>query len=122
MATTVATTKGIVPLYITPIGTVGCIPLKTNMIIPMGGVIPPRFVTQTKSKLNQIGFIPSPWDIGKKIGSPISIMGKTSIKHPMIKKNIRVSIIKTVADIPMPVIKSVMKLVTLHQAIKRVNI
>ncbi len=120
--TIVATTNGMVPLYIVPILRLGCIPLRTNMMTPTGGVIPPRLVTQTKSKENQIPFIPRLAAIGKKIGSPMRIMGKISMKQPRIRKNTIVNIMKAIGDNPISVMTVVIVLVTLHQAINRVNI
>ena len=122
IATSMAKQNGNTPLKIILSGMSLLMDLRTNMVIPTGGVISAASMTMTKSRQNQRGSIPRALAIGKKMGKPISIIGRISTGKPIIKKNNNVNIMKPVPDNPILVIALVNVFETLHQPRNRVNI
>ena len=122
IATTIAKQKGVTPLKIVLRGISLLMDLRTNIVIPTGGVISAVFMTTTKSKQNHIGSSPIDLAMGKKMGKPIRSIGSISTGKPIIKKNTNVIIMKLVPDNPRLVMKLVKVLETLHQARNLVNI
>lgn len=120
--TSMAKQNGSTPLKIVLSGMSLLMDLRTNMVIPTGGVISAASMTMTKSKQNQMGSTPRFCEMGKKMGKPISIIGRISTGKPIIKKNNNVAIMKPVPDNPILLIALVKVLETLHQPRNRVNI
>jgi hypothetical protein len=83
-----ATTKGIMPLYMTPIGISLVIPLRAKIFNATGGVILPRSVAISTHTANQIGSAPRAEVIGYTIGTPIRSNAPPSMTKPNINRTI----------------------------------